>query len=128
MIVTSTGAPVEVVFKPGSESDAGVLWEMELDLPTDSVLYADGAYTCFELESILREDESITLMPKRGKSIKNHRWSQQVQKKISSKRQIVETAFSVITGLLPRALIVRTEQGFWVRIFSAVLAYSLSLL
>ena len=29
---------------------------------------------------------------------------------------------------LPRSLIVRTEQGFWIRILSAVLAYSLSLM
>ena len=128
MIVTCDGRPVEVAFSPGSESDLNVLWRMELDLPEGSILYADGAYNCFDLEDILREDESITLMPKRGKSIKHRLWPAAIQKKISSKRQIVETAFSCITALLPRSLIVRTEKGFWVRILGAILAYTLSLI
>ena len=101
---------------------------MELDLPKDATVYADGAYSCFELEDILREDERIHLLPKRGTAIKNRMWPSAVQIRISSKRQIVETAFSCITALLPRSLIVQTEQGFWVRILSAILAYSLSLI
>ena len=127
MLVTSTGQPVEVAFSPGSESDLNVLGKMELDLPKDATVYADGAYSCFELEDILREDERIHLLPKRGTAIKNRMWPSAVQIRISSKRQIVETAFSCITALLPRSLIVQTEQGFWVRILSAILAYSLSL-
>jgi hypothetical protein len=47
-IVTYDGKPVEVVFRPGSESDLNVLWQIELDIPIDSKLYADGAYNCFE--------------------------------------------------------------------------------
>jgi IS5 family transposase len=128
MIVTLEGAPVEMTLRPGSESDLKTLWSMDLELPIGSILYADGAYTCFELEDILKHEEGITLMPKRGKSIRNRVWTKAVSKQISSKRQIVETAFSRITALLPRALVVRTEEGFWVRIFSAVLAYTLRIL
>ena len=127
MVVTADGCPVEMALSPASEPDVNVLWKMELDLPLGSLLYADGAYSCFELEDILREDEHLQLMPKRGKGVKSRRWSEEIQKKISSKRQIVETVFSCITALLPRSIIVRTEQGFWVRIMGAILAYSLSL-
>ena len=72
----------------------------------------------------MKEDERIHLLAKRGKAVKQRRWKPDVQKKISSKRQIVETAFSCITNLLPRALIVRTQQGFWVafRVYGAATA------
>ena len=66
---------------------------MELDLPTDAMIYADGVYTCFELEDFLKEDERIHLLAKRGKAVKQRRWKPNVQKKISGKRQIVETVW-----------------------------------
>ena len=128
MLVTTSRQPTELAFSPTSESDLNVLWRMELDSPIDAMIYMDGAYTGFELEDILKEDERIRLLANRGKAVIQRRWKPDMQKKISSKRQIVETVFSCITNLLPRALIVRTQQGFWVRILSAILAYSLSLL
>lgn len=69
MIVTSKGRPVEVQFRPGAESDITVLWTMELDIPSHSILYADGAYNCFDLEDVLR-DEDIHLLAKRGSKTK----------------------------------------------------------
>ena len=53
MLVTATGQPIKLAFSPVSESDLNLLWCMELDLPTDAMIDADGAYTCFELEDIL---------------------------------------------------------------------------
>lgn len=69
MIVTPRGQPVEVYFKPGAESDLTVLWKMELDIPSNSILYADGAYNCFDIEDVLK-DEAITLLAKRGTKAK----------------------------------------------------------
>ena len=109
ILVTASRQPTELAFSPASESDVNVLWRIELDLPTDAMIDADGAYTGFELEDILKEDERIHLLAKRGKAVKQRRWKPDAQKKISSKRQIVETAFSCITNLLPRAIIVRTQ-------------------
>jgi hypothetical protein len=43
---------------------------MELDIPSDSLLYADGGYNCFDLEDILQEEE-IWLNAKRGFKAKN---------------------------------------------------------
>ncbi len=64
MIVTNQGCPVEVQIRPGAESDVNVLWSMELDIPSGSQLYADGAYSCFDLEDVL-SDEKICLLAKR---------------------------------------------------------------
>ena len=101
MIVTNKGRPVEVHLRPGAESDLNVLWTMELDIPPQATLYADGAYNCFELEDIL-QDEGIRLLAKRGSKAKNRLRSAEEEKEISSKRQVVETAFSSILNRFPR--------------------------
>ena len=127
MIVTvGRDEPVELLFRPGSESDLSALWEMELELPEGSLLYADGAYTCFDLEDILKEDEMIYLLPKRGSSVRKRIRSREYEAQISSRRQIVETAFSCITDLFPRNIRARTEMGFMLKLMSAILAYSFS--
>ena len=98
---------------------------MELDIPLDSQLYADGAYNCFDLEDILQE-ERITLLAKRGSRAKQRLRTSCEEKEISSRRQIIETAFSCITNLFPRNIKVRTEAGFLIKIFCSILAYSVS--
>lgn len=127
MLVTTTGRPIEVLFRPGSESDLKALWQMELDIPPNSNLYADGAYNSFDLEDLL-QDESIALLAKRSSKAKNRVRSREEERIISSKRQIIETAFSCITDLFPRNFRMRTEQGFLIKVFSCVLAYSMSFL
>jgi len=127
MIVTvSGGAPIELLFRPGSESDVNVLWKMKLNLPPGSLLYADGAYTSFELEDILEEDEMIYLLAKRGRSIRKRLRNQEDEEQISSRRQIVETAFSCITDLFPRNIRARTEAGFMPKLMTAAVVYSFS--
>ena len=74
---------------------------MELNLPKDAILYAGGAYNSFYLEDLLKEDEGINLLAKRHPNSSQGRTTS-FEKKISSRRQIVETAFSCITNLLPR--------------------------
>ena len=127
MIVTADGKPVEVCFRPGSESDLNVLWEMELDIPPSSKLYADGAYNCFDLEDILK-DQDIQLLAKRESKAVNRKRLPDEERQISSKRQIIETAFSCITDLFPRNLRACTERGFLVKIYCSILAYSSSFL
>lgn len=125
MLVTGDGKPIEVHVKAGTVSDVKVLWSMELDIPEEALLYADGAYNCFDLEDILQE-EGIKLLAKRGAMGKNRLRSKELEREISSRRQIVETAFSSITNLLPRYLKVRTEKGFLLKVICTILAYSFS--
>ena len=125
MVVSNEGRPVEVLFKPGSESDICVLWQMELDIPKQATLYADGAYNCFELEDVLR-DEGIHLMAKRGSKAKNKVRTNVEEKNISSKRQIIETAFSSILNQFPRYIRSRTEKGFLLKVYCFILSYSIS--
>jgi hypothetical protein len=112
MVVSNEGRPIEVHLRPGSESDIGVLWSMELDILDQAVMYADGAYNCFELEDILKE-EGIQFISKRGSKAKNRVRTIEEEREISSKRQIVETAFSSILNPFPRYIRSRTEKGFY---------------
>lgn len=126
MIVTGRGEPVEMALEPASKNDVGVLWGMEIDLPPHSTLYADGAYNCYDLEDLLAEESSIQLLARRKHPNSKRRRTREAEKTISSRRQIVETAFSCITSLLPRTIRASTDRGFLLRIISAVLAYSLT--
>jgi hypothetical protein len=65
MVVTNEGRPIEVYLRAGAEADVIILWTMKLDIPPQAIVYADGAYNCFDLEDIL-QDEGIRLMAKRG--------------------------------------------------------------
>ena len=127
MVVTGDGKPIEVHFRPGSESDEKALWEMALDIPADSKLYADGAYNCFDLEDILAE-EQIVLLAKRGKCAKNRIRTKMEEKEISGRRQIVETVFSCIANFLPRTIKTRTEGCFLIKVYCSILAYSIGLI
>lgn len=127
MVVTNQGRPIEVHLRPGCESDVGVLWTMELDIPPDALLYADGGYNSFDLEDLLRE-EKIQLLAKRGSKAKKRVRSTLAEAEIRSKRQIVETAFSAIVNQLPRYIRCRTEQGFLIKVFCFILSYSVSFL
>jgi hypothetical protein len=125
MVVTNQGRPIEVHLCPGAESDVSVLWKMELDIPPNSFLYADGGYNCFDLEDQLL-DEKIQLLAKRGSKAKNRVRSTEEERRISSKRQVIETAFSSIVSLFPRYIKCRTEHGFLIKIFCFILSYSIS--
>lgn len=127
MVVTNEGRPIEVQIRPGADCDVNVLWSMELDVPDQAIIYADGAYNCFDLEDILK-DEGIHLFAKRGSKAKNRIRSQDEERLISSNRQVVETAFSSIINQFPRNIKYRTGNGFLLKIFCFILSYSVSFL
>jgi hypothetical protein len=127
MLVSTSGKPIEMHFTPACTSDISVLWKMNLEIPSSSKIYADGAYNDFDLEDLLLT-EGIQLLAKRGKAGKNRLRSTDEETNISSKRQIIETVFSCITRLFPRDLRASSEKGFLIKIYSAVLAYSVGYL
>ncbi|CCB90349.1 unknown protein [Waddlia chondrophila 2032/99] len=84
-------------------------------------------YNCFDLKDILFE-QNIILLAKRGNKAKNRVRSISEERSISSKRQIVETAFNSITTLFPRNIKASTERGFLTKIICFVIGYSTSFL
>jgi hypothetical protein len=62
VITTSDGLPVEYFIVAGSVHDARALQAMHLDLPRGSRLYADSAYTNYELEELYLACEQVSLL------------------------------------------------------------------
>ncbi len=125
LLITVNQEPVECIFAPASENDMNVFKRFDLDLPQESSIYADKAYTSYEYEDFLKEN-NIFLFPQRKASSKRHfsGWFKYLQ---AHCRKKVETAFSRITSLFPRYIHAVTSKGFELKVFLFILIYSLNL-
>ena len=125
MISDVNGIPASFMITSGSKSDIGSLRKMNLDLPANSVLYADKAYNDYKFEDNLIQQKQIYLQPIRKKNSKRKGCLilEQIRKK---KRRMIESAFSCIEKLLPRSIHAVTIAGFKLKTMLFVLAYSFS--
>jgi len=126
MIVDSNGVPIEFSFTPGSASDIKSLEEFSFNLPENSLLFGDAAYTSYDVEDLLKEVDNIALLPKRRKNLKRQH-SQEVHFLLSHYRNSIETVFSSIVSRMPRYIRARTEKGFCLKVFFFILAYMLNI-
>jgi len=124
MIVSSKGIPIEFVFTPGSEADLRGLHRLNLDLPSESLLFGDKAYTEYELEDFLKNEIKIHLISKR-KSNSKRKHGPYEELKLSLTRNRIETVFSTIISMMPRWIRARTERGFCLKIMFFILAYTI---
>ena len=123
MIITRNLEPVAFVFAPGSDSDISIFKNLPLEtMPPKSTIYADKAHNDYEEEDFLKEHD-IYLIPARRKhssrpldGVLNY-----LQKTI---RKAIETIFSVIVNLFPKSIHAVTSNGFTLKIFCFILAYS----
>ncbi len=125
MISDINGIPVSFIMTPGCESDIGAFKKIDLDLPANSLLYADKAYNDYKYEDNLIREKRIYLMPIRKKNSKR-KSSLIIEKIRKKKRRMIESAFSCIEKLLPRSIHAVTIAGFKLKTMLFVLAYSFS--
>ena len=124
LLVTTDGNPVEFSLTPASTADIVGLRQMALDLPPDSFVVADAAYTDYGFEDALAEQDKIKLVAARKKkSVRPH--APFVTYLAKHYRKRIETTFSTITEWLGRRLHAVTPQGWERKIFVTVLAYAL---
>ena len=62
VITTADGLPVQFYIHAGSFADITALQAMPVDLPVGSQLYADSAYTSYELEDLFYECNQVKLL------------------------------------------------------------------
>lgn len=124
LLVTATGQPVEVVFAPGADADITVFKRFELDLPTHATIYADKAYTDYRWEDLLAENADLSLVALRKANAKRPMpgW---VRYLCQLTRQRIETTFSQITERLARSIHAVTPCGFELKVFLAILTFSI---
>jgi Transposase DDE domain len=126
LMVTEAGEPVEFFLTPGSFADVKGLKIFPLALPENSVVYADKAYTDYEVEDLLLDAEKIHLSAMR-KSNSRRPVPAYVQFVQHYKRKIIETSGSLISQFLPKSIHAVTSSGFELKIMLFVLALSVNL-
>ena len=124
LITTKQGVPVELCFVPGSEHDVEALRKMYLDLPAESSLYGDSAFTQYELEELYKETELIQLMISRKSNSKKPDEPYQAFLKTSMRKRI-ETTISEIIEMTPHSIHAVTFKGFLLKILLFVIAYQM---
>jgi hypothetical protein len=125
LLTTATGEPVEVFFLPGSLSDGEAVKRYRYDLPEGSIVYADRGCTDYTTEDLLEEAQGVHLsaMRKTNSTRPVPPWIAYLQ---FHGRKMVETAGSLISQLLPKSIHAVTPQGFELKVFLFVLAYSIN--
>ena len=124
VITTSDGLPVEYFIVAGSVHDARAFEAMNLDLPQGSHLYADSAYTNYELEELYLACEQVSLLCERKRN--SSRPDTPAMKFVKqTMRKRVETCFSGIEAAFPKAIHAVTPQGFLLKLVLFLFAYTL---
>jgi Transposase DDE domain len=127
LLVTKDGPPVECFLTPGSYRDGRLLKAFRFDVPAGSQVYADKAYNDDTMEDVLLEASHIQLYPIRKKDSKRP-----LPPSIASVqhyyRKRIETAGSLMERMLPKTIHAVTAEGFELKVFLFVLAYSLNCL
>lgn len=111
LLATSTGIPVAFAFLPGAANDVRELNALPLQLPPRSEVYADAAYTDYQAEEALDQNEDITLQVPRKRNSKRLDSPCLAYIKQST-RHFIETVFSTITAHFPKAIHAVTMDGF----------------
>ncbi|HEV2130849.1 MAG TPA: IS982 family transposase [Longimicrobiaceae bacterium] len=124
LLPTARGEPIKVFLLPGSLGDATAVGRFTYDLPPGSVVYADRGCTDYTTEDLLQEAQGIELSAMRKKNSERPvpPWTAYVQ---FHGRKMIETAGSLISQLLPKSIHAVTPQGFELKVFLFVLAYSI---
>ena len=124
LVMTSSGLPVEVMLAPGSEADISAFRRLRLDLPGSSTILADKGYIDHH-EALLLEDAGLRLLALRRRNSKAPlpAWLTYF---VQRRRKQIETVFSQIVALFGRKVHAVTAKGFELKVFLAVLAYSIT--
>lgn len=125
MITTSEGKPIEFMITPASIADITAFKSMEIDLPANSLIYGDKAYTSYSFEDDLYEIESIKLIPDRkGNLSRQHSGCLRYIQNVMRKR--IETTFSSLVSLFPRKIHAVTKNGFILKMIILTVSFSIA--
>jgi hypothetical protein len=127
LLITKDGQPVECGLSPGSYSDVRMLKSFRFDVPEGSQIYADKAYNDYLMEDVLLEASHIQLYPIRKKS-STRTLPPSITYVQHDYRKRIETVGSLIERMLPNTIHAVTAEGFELKVFLFVLAYSMNCL
>ena len=115
VITTVAGVPVEFCILPGRFADIEGLAHLPLDLPIDSDLIADSAYTQFEWEEYLLKTQRIRFLVQ-AKSNTRRAVEPRLEDYKTIFRKRIETAFGELVKLFPKKIHATSLKGFLLKI------------
>jgi hypothetical protein len=124
MVATAEGQPFEASLSPGKYHDSDPFKLMDLQLPLNSSLYGDSAYTDYEYEDKLKERGIRVIIERKENSTRHHYYED--WKDLKFFRRKIETTFSRITAFLPRKIHAVTDAGFELKVMGFIIALSLN--
>lgn len=124
LVITASGVPVDYVIMPGCRADVKALRQLCWALPPESRVYADAAYTDYQIEDLLAETQQVLLDPQRKSNSKrgDQPWTVFVKQHMRKK---IETAISELKGLFLRRIHAVTAKGFQLKLSVFLLAFTL---
>jgi hypothetical protein len=125
VIVTVDGIPIEFAILPGSYHDIIGLRNMFFNLPDNSILYGDNAYTDYDWEDDCREAQNIKVMiARKANSHRQHQpWQDYM---LSVRRKRIETTFSQIAIMFPKHIHAVTVDGFLIKVIMFIFIFTLN--
>jgi hypothetical protein len=125
VLTTSEGLPVEFCFVPGSEHDVKALGKLPLQVAAESCIYADAAYTDYQTEDDLLENEGVRLLVSRKANSKRPDPPSLAYLK-EQIRKGIETTFSSIKALFLRKVHAVILDGFLLKLLLFLFAFTLN--
>jgi hypothetical protein len=121
VIATEDGIPVEFCFVPGSEHDSEAIAQLLWDFEQGDKIYDDSAYTWYLFEEIAQEAGIEVLTARKSNSKrKDEPYVAYLKNRFRKK---IETTFSGITNLLPKALHCVSPEGFFIKALLFLMAF-----
>ena len=121
LLTTGSGIPVAFCFTPGNQADIKSLEKIVRGLPPEASVYADSAYTDYNIEDHLFTKELILLKTQRKANSKRPDSKQQIQEKLKMRKRI-ETTISDIKKMFPRTIHAVSLNGFLIKLILFVFA------
>lgn len=121
LLITRTGVPIRFCFVPGRQADAKSLARMIGGLPGESQVYADSAYTNYQVEDEMIRHHGIFLRTQRKSNSKRPDRAELAKLKTTRRKQI-EAIISNIKKMFPKNIHAVTLNGFLIRVISFIIA------
>ena len=122
MVVTSNGIPVEFTFTTGNVHDIDGFKQMPINLPHNSQILADSAYTDYSLEELLADNGINLLAARKNNSKREYKTCREYI--ITTARKRIETVFSDIAKYMPKKIHAVTDSGFLIKLIAFIWGYT----
>ena len=125
VITTVDGIPVEFAMLPGCYHDIDGMKNMLFNLPEESTLYGDSAYTDYNYEQVCMDAERIKMMIARKSNTKqpHEPWENFM---ITNSRKRIETTFSQISSMFPKRIHAVTPNGFLMKVVLFIFVFTIN--